>query len=114
MQKTWDFIVRQQTASVWELRDFFAIRKSDFQQVRQSFDRSKGFVTFGRHYRTRECWLHIHAVDCGDFVMCHRDFGNPDRSIWLVIPHFFFDVLPYLVYCLITLKKPFKSYDLVK
>lgn len=61
-----------------------------------------------QNYRSAHWWRHIHAVVREDGVQFHLDRCNPNVSFWFNIPHAFFDVIPYFVWCLLTLKKPYR------
>jgi hypothetical protein len=81
-------------------RYFVWVKKSDFETVKKFF-RTEPYNLFHStgSYRTKEFFMHIHAIEEGGVVCIHHDFGNWTRFWPLIIVHFFSDVLFYLIYC---------------
>jgi hypothetical protein len=88
-------------------RPYVYISHETFRDFQQYFITQFALFSKVENYRYGGWWRHIHAVVYKDKVCVHIDHCNPNVSFWLNIPHGFFDVLPYLVWCAVKRKKPF-------
>jgi hypothetical protein len=104
----WGELVRTEiTRSSFFRRPLVTISKSEFLQYREVFCPHRSVLNSLVNYRSVHWWRHIHAIDYGDVVSFHIDHGNPSVSVWLLVPHLIFDVIPYFSYCVIFWKKPY-------
>ena len=88
-------------------RDFLWISKENFKEIQRYFSAEFNLLNpKGKSYRTFSFLRHIHAVEKEDYMFMHFDFGNPSRFLPLAIIHFFIDVLPFFVFCLVKRKPP--------
>lgn len=91
-------------------KPFIFITKKDFDAMKPNFVREWNWMHIEPSYRTREAFLHIHAIDFGDTVGLHRDRANPALFKPLAILHFFFDFPPYFAYCWAHDIAPFEAF----
>src|ERR1700749_3498344 len=75
--------------------DFIWITNEDFQAIRPYFVKEFNIVHAGQSFRSKHYLSHIHAVEQGDCVFIHHDFGNLALFFPLGIFHFFHDVVPF-------------------
>ena len=59
------------------------------------------------NYRSDRYIKHIHAIKYDDKIEIHFDYGNLYKFLPLGLIHFFYDVIPYFLWHLIKLKKPY-------
>ncbi len=90
-------------------RYFIWVKPADFEAVKNLFKKEYNFSHPTNSYRSRAYFKHIHAVDEGELVCIHQDFGNWTKFPPLIILHLLADVLPYIPYCL---AKGIKTKDL--
>ena len=89
-------------------RKLYIVSASDFEAYRPYFVETVNLLNDKKNYRTKDKFKHIHAVQTGSLIEFHYDFGNLYVSPLMIIPHFFLDAIPYFLYHLVTLKKPYK------
>jgi len=89
-------------------RELVTIKKSDFNKFRKEFRESSNIFNKKKNYRSKENFIkHIHAIGDGDYMQFHYDYGNINKNFSLFILHFFIDVIPFFIWHLIKLKKPY-------
>jgi hypothetical protein len=79
-------------------RYFIWVFRKDFMDVQDQFKKEYNIFHPGKSYRSISYIKHLHAVDEGEYFCIHQDLGNIARFFPLGIIHFFFDVLPYLIF----------------
>lgn len=79
-------------------RDLIWVTKESFLKVQHYFVTEFNIVHTGINFRSRGYLSHIHAVDQGDCVGVHKDFGNLARFFPLGLLHLFCDVIPYYIF----------------
>jgi hypothetical protein len=100
-QQLWKYILEKKIALAHPFdRDFVWISKRDFEPIKKYFFKERNFIQKGNCYRTRAFFKHIHAVEQEEIIFFHFDFGNHTRFLPLALVHFFADVFPYFVFCL--------------
>lgn len=55
----------------------------------------------GEGMRTRKRIVHLHANPIGKYVEIHVDHGNPIYRPFTGVLHLLFDLLPYIIYCIV-------------
>jgi len=85
-------------------RSSFLLSKNDFEKYKSHFIYSGGFLR-GGGFRTKETLKHIHAKMYEKCVELHIDYGNVAKMPFLCLIHFFTDVMPYIIFCLIKYKR---------
>jgi hypothetical protein len=88
-------------------RRLYIVKRSDFEAYGDFFSENKNLLNAKRNFRTNRRFKHIHAIQTGDLVEFHWDYGNLYASRAMAVPHFLFDVIPYFVWHLLTFKKPY-------
>lgn len=79
-------------------RSLVWVKRADFESVSSYFIEEFNILHINKQsFRSRGYLIHIHAIDQGEHVLVHRDFGNVARFLPLGVIHLFFDVLPYYV-----------------
>ena len=92
----WQYFARNGVSKSRSLgRDFLWVRKVDFEPIREHFTEEYNIFHEGRSMRSRSLFSHTHAVEIGDYVCIHKDFGNLARFLPLGLLHLFFDVIPF-------------------
>ena len=89
-------------------RPHILLPEEEFTRFEHCFAPQLAFFSRYENLRSSEWWRHVHAVKYGKLVDVHIDHCNPNVSFWLNIPHGIIDVLPYLVWCLLTRHRPFR------
>lgn len=79
-------------------RFFIWVKPEDFKTVKSSFRAEYNLFHPHNSYRSLSYFKHIHAVDEGELICIHTDYGNWTKFWPLILIHFFIDVLPYLIY----------------
>ena len=92
-------------------RALIALPRSAFESYLEHFNESFNPLNGRANYRTRHTFTYIHAVEDGGLIECHIDFFNPTMFLPLALPHLFVSVIPYFLWCLLTLKRPYKIYS---
>jgi hypothetical protein len=101
-KEIWKYVLDKKVASRKILgKDHFWILKKDFEAVKNNFAREFNPFNPGRSLRSREYFLHIHAIEQGDYVFVHKDLGNVARFFPLGLIHLFVNVIPFFIYILI-------------
>lgn len=105
----WDEITTNplQTSRVFGQQQI-VISRERFEEFHEYFKPQFALFSPYENYRSSDWYRHIHAIKHNDTVQLHIDHYNPTVSFWLNIPHGFADVLPYLLWCAVHRKKPFK------
>jgi len=86
-------------------REFVWIDKHTFSKRKSLFKEDLNLLHSGRSYRSGGLLRHIHAVEQGDIIFVHCDFGNVSRSLILGVFHLFLDVIPYIIFSAVTGQK---------
>ncbi len=100
LKELWNYFWQRKISSSKPLDRYFVwVKKEDFEKVKSFFRPEYNLFHSTGSYRTKQFFLHIHAIDEGNIVCIHHDFGNWTRFWPLIIVHFFSDVFFYLIYC---------------
>jgi hypothetical protein len=90
-------------------RSFVWVTKKDFESVAGYFIEEFNILHLDtKSFRTRKYFLHIHAIEQGEYIFVHRDFGNVAYFLPLGVIHLFVDVIPYFVFARVK-GVPFRS-----
>jgi hypothetical protein len=89
-------------------RKLITIADKDFYEYERYFVPTKNLFNRKINYRTKNMFKHIHAIRENGFVQLHYDYGNSSENIIMAIPHLFIDVIPYFLWHLLHLKKPYQ------
>ena len=92
-------------------RKIYLVKSSDFEEYMDYFTEAPNILNDKRNYRTNGKFKHIHAIGSDSLIEFHYDFGNLYEFAPMAVPHLFFDVIPYFLYHLITLKRPYMVED---
>lgn len=91
------FLDNQVSASKPFDRRFVWIEKENFEPVQIYFTKEFNILHPDKSYRSQGYFLHIQAIDQGEYVFVHRDVGNLAKFWPLGIIHLFVDVVPYII-----------------
>ncbi|MEK7530806.1 MAG: hypothetical protein AAB573_02965 [Patescibacteria group bacterium] len=95
----WQYFLDRQIARTHPFdKDFVWIPKEDFSPMEKHFVKEFNVFYPGTSMRSMGLWRHVHAVEQEDCIFVHICHGNIARFWPLGIPHFFIDVLPYLIF----------------
>jgi hypothetical protein len=92
-------------------RELITVSQSDFKFYEKYFESCFSLFNKKENFRTDSAFKHIHAIKDANLVEFHYDYGNFKKYPIFYLFHFFIDVLPYFIWHLIKLKKP---YDISK
>lgn len=105
-QQIWQHIFQKKVALSHPFdRDFVWINKHDFVLIEKYFIKEFNPLQIGTSYRSNNYFKHIHAVEQEKYFFVHFDHGNIRKCFPLIIIHFFIDVLPYFIFCLLKRKR---------
>jgi len=105
-QQIWKYFLSKKVAETFPFgRHFMWVKKEDFMKIRNMFQKEPNAFHKGSSYRAGLCLKHVHAVDQGNYLFIHLDYGNHKKFLPLVLIHFFVDVLPYFILCSLKRKK---------
>lgn len=106
IQKLWEDIYLKKIAKTHPFdRDFIWLKKEDFEKFKIYFTEDYNPLHKGKSYRSNNYFKHLHAVEQGHFIFIHFDHGNYKKFFLLLLIHFFIDVIPYFIFCLVKRKK---------
>lgn len=88
-------------------RELHVVELYEFQKFNDYFYAKGNFFNTGVNYRTKERFKHIHAVQKGNLVFFHYDYGNVDQSLPMYVCHTFLDVIPYFISVVVRRHKIF-------
>ena len=79
--------------------------EKDFQQIQDFFEPTKTVFFRGENWRSTHRLWHWHALKIDNYIELHLDRGNIDKSLLFGFPHFFFDVCPYVLFCMVRYRR---------
>jgi hypothetical protein len=88
-------------------RQLHVVTIADFKLFDAHFVSSYNLLNRQQNYRTKNLFRHIHAIQVGELVEFHYDYMNPDKGLSLVFLHTVTDVVPYFLYFIVTLQRPY-------
>ncbi len=110
-KEIWEFISKNCLRKKFCWHEFIVIPKNKFKEVQGLFEKHKNLFFKEVEYRSKHFLRHVHAIDFGDVVICHRDFVNHKKTKLIgLILHTILDFIPYIFMSFLKLKKPIRYF----